>query len=327
MCCRRIATTIIAFSLATFLPAATTLPLPSHGDTVRLIITGDAGASHSRLREGILAVQKSKPLDGIMLVGDNFYPCGVRSVEDPQWAKITDHFGPAQVPIFAILGNHDFGNPDPDGKLPALCAAAASNPSAQVEATGRIPEWHLPARSYRLRGVFADFFMADTEPVAMNWSEPRFGSEASAAVKKRLQQALHESAAHWKIVVGHHTIYSSGVHGRVNGFDQSHMRLMLPMLEQERVDLYVCGHDHDMELIGDLSAHGAPLFLISGAGSGLDEMKVRKAQGEPPTVFPPLPPKPFYGFALLELTKTTMSVSFYDEHGTLEGGPFVMRKP
>jgi tartrate-resistant acid phosphatase type 5 len=326
MNCRRIAV-IIAFSLAASLPAATTLPLPAHGETVRLIITGDAGASHSRLRAGILALQKEKPIDGIVLVGDNFYPCGVGSVDDPQWTKITEHFGPAQVPIFAILGNHDFGNPDPDGKLPPLCAAAVSNPSAQVEATARIPEWHLPARSYRLRGVFADFFMVDTEPVAMNWSEPRFGSETSAAVQQRLRQSLHESAAHWKIVVGHHTIYSSGVHGRVNGFDQSHMRLMLPMLESERVDLYICGHDHDMELIGDLTAKTRPLFLISGAGSGLDEMKVRKAHGEPPTVFPLPQPKPFFGFALLELTKTTMSVSFYDEHGALKGGPFVVRKP
>src|SRR5437764_9619295 len=89
-------------------PIATpVVKLPSHDHLVRLIVTGDAGSTHSQLRAGILAVQKKQRIDGIVLVGDNFYPCGVTSLADPQWSKITQHFGPANVPIFAVLGNHD----------------------------------------------------------------------------------------------------------------------------------------------------------------------------------------------------------------------------
>src|SRR5256885_5275730 len=51
--------------------------------------------------------------------------------------------------------------------------------------------------------------------------------------------------------------------------------LSRPLFRRYHVNAYICGHDHDMELIG-----GHPPILISGAGSGLDVMKPRRAAGE-----------------------------------------------
>lgn len=58
-----------------------------------------------------------------------------------------------------------------------------------------------------------------------------------------LDHDLSRSPTRWKIVVFHHTIYSSGRHG-------SRKRLrddILPVLEQHHVDLVFMGHDHSYE--------------------------------------------------------------------------------
>src|SRR5205814_2462463 len=64
----------VAFLFATSL--FTTADLPVHAGRLRLMVVGDAGATHSALRAGMLVVQHDHPVDAILLVGDNFYPCG-----------------------------------------------------------------------------------------------------------------------------------------------------------------------------------------------------------------------------------------------------------
>jgi tartrate-resistant acid phosphatase type 5 len=314
-----------SFSLAIALFATSIVHLPSHGHVVRLIVTGDAGGTHSQLRGGIPALEKRTPIDGIVLVGDNFYPCGVTSLADPQWSKITDHFGPAGVPIFAILGNHDYGDPQPTAGPPTIVCGHPS-PQAEVDASGRIAHWVFPARHYVLRNEFAELAMIDSQPIASAWMTGFLGSDAASDEVHWLTAQLETARVPWRVVVGHHTMYSSGEHGRRNGKNQRNMRALLPLLEREHVDLYICGHDHDMELIGHLKAGREPLFLISGAGSGLDEMKPRGDGSEPPTIWPPTPHKPFLGFALLEITRSKLAVTFYDDAGHVRSSRYVLRK-
>ena len=304
------------------------IPLAPKGQSIRLLITGDAGATHSKLRPGILAVQKQQPIDAIVLTGDNFYPCGVSSVDDPQWSKISEHFGPAEVPIFPVLGNHDYGDPGVDRQKSALCATFATDPQAEIQESGPVKGWSFPSENYVVSTEWSDLLMIDTEPVAMQFDRPFLGSGTSRSVTSWLKEHLHGSTKPWRIVVGHHTIYSSGVHGRTNGFDQQHMRRLLPLLRKEHVDLYICGHDHDLELIGDLHHHKGPMFLVSGAGSGLDEMRERKPKAlktEPATLFPD-PVAPMYGFAILEIESSRLSITFYDEAGVAQKQPFVIEK-
>lgn len=295
---------------------------------VRLVVTGDAGATHSRLRAGILAVQKRHPIDAIVLVGDNFYQCGVDSVRDPQWSKITEHFGPAGVPILAIFGNHDYGDPSRDRHKSAACAGFATRPTAEIEATGSVPGWIFPAENYKVTTPFADLFMIDTQPLAMNWDHPFLGSGTASSVRSWLEWRLRQSAKPWRIVMGHHTMYSSGVHGRANSPDQRNMRKLLPLMAAAHVDLYVCGHDHDLELLGDPRLRGGMFFLVSGAGSGIDEMHGRKhdlLNHEPPTLFPD-PIAPMYGFAVLEIEASRLTITFYDQAGVMQKQPFVIQK-
>jgi tartrate-resistant acid phosphatase type 5 len=314
--------------VATFLTAAcqaAQVPLPSHGGVVRLIVTGDAGSTHSQLRAGILALQKRMPIDGIVLAGDNFYPCGISSLNDPQWSKITQHFGPANIPIFAVLGNHDYGDPNPPAGVPRL-TCGHPDPAAEVEANGKVPHWVFPARHYVVGNDLAELVMLDSQPIASGWSKGFLGSDTAAQEKAWLAGKLAGRDRRWRIVVGHHTMFSSGIHGRQNGTNQRNMRGLLPLLRSAHVDAYICGHDHDMEMLGDLKPSGGPLFVVSGAGSGLDEMQPRTAAGEPRDIWSPMPRAPFYGFALLEISRSELAVTFYDAAGNAASGRLVRRR-
>jgi hypothetical protein len=180
------------------------------------------------------------------------------------------------------------------------------------------------ARSYVLRSALADIIMLDTQPIASNWMEPYRGSAPGANVRAFLEEQLAATHSRWRVVVGHHTIYSSGIHGRQNSHFQRNMRALLPLFESNGVDLYVCGHDHDLELIGDGTGKRRPWFLISGAGSGLGTLG-RRPESEPPTIFPKRL-TPFLGFALLEIAPERLSVTFYDDAGNMRGTPYGLRR-
>jgi tartrate-resistant acid phosphatase type 5 len=312
---------------ATCLAASPVIQLPHH-QTLRFIVTGDAGSTHSQLREGMLAVMKQTPIDAILLVGDNFYPCGVTSTDDPQWTKITQHFGPTNLPIYAVLGNHDYGDQQERGQTD-YWTCGHPDPQAEVAATEKIAKWNMPARNYTLHSPLADFVMIDTQPVALNFPKTYAGSLGADGEKAWIATALDGTHAHWRIVVGHHTMFSSGMHGRTNNATQTRVRELLPLFRDNQVDLYICGHDHDMELLGGLQRgpKSDPLFLVSGAGSGTGEIRPRHANlKEPPTIYPPLPITQVLGFAVLEIDATHLTVTFFDQKGKQIGGPYTSVK-
>ncbi|HEV7424723.1 MAG TPA: metallophosphoesterase [Thermoanaerobaculia bacterium] len=309
------------------LAASPVIELPKR-PALRFIVTGDAGSTHSQLRDGMLAVMKQMRIDAILLVGDNFYPCGVTSTDDPQWTKITQHFGPANLPIYAVLGNHDYGDQQQRGGTD-YWTCGHPDPQAEVAATGKIGKWEMPARNYTLHSPLADFVMIDTQPLALDFPNDYAGSLGAAGEKAWIGHALDGMHAHWRIVVGHHTIFSSGVHGRTNNATQTRVRELLPLFRQDHVDLYICGHDHDMELLGELQRgpKSDPLFLVSGAGSGTAEIRPRRATvKEPPTIYPAFPITQVLGFAVLEIDATHLTVTFFDHTGKEIGGPFTTVK-
>jgi hypothetical protein len=121
--------------------------LTPRGAVLRLAVTGDTGDGAEAVAKGIARVHTTSPLDAILLIGDNFYPCGVTSERDPRWS-VNLPLTRIGIPLSPVLGNHDF--------------CGKSDPEAQIRATGTIPNWHFPARQYALRTPFADFAFVDT---------------------------------------------------------------------------------------------------------------------------------------------------------------------
>ncbi len=209
---------------------------------------GTGGCGQHAVADSLAAKAQRDGLDFILTVGDNFYPFGVSSLEDPQWrAKFEEVYSaPAlQVPIYASLGNHDY----------------ASNPDAQVAYSSRSSRWIMPARYYTFHRTLADgtdvqFFAVDTTPIQMN-------APVVSAQLSWLDQELSRSEARWKIVFGHHPVFSHGLHGPTPALVEK----LRPLLETNRVDLYIAGHDHTLEMLKPVNGVH---YCISGGGAGTD---------------------------------------------------------
>lgn len=270
--------------------ASTELPqvdlVPRNG-VLRFAVTGDTGDGSDQVSRGIARVHAGLPLDGIILTGDNFYPCGPKSVSDPLWNKARP-LTKVGIPVYPVLGNHDFcGGADPD---------------AQVRASATLENWRFPGRQYVARSPLADFLFVDTTPLVKGRKH---------AVETAIRGAFGKSKAPWRVVVGHHPVVSSGYHGYFPRIEVSRMREMIPALRDAKADLYICGHDHHVEFL-----RGRMMHLVSGAGSKpIPPIKLRTT-----TVYPEEVRRERIGFAVLEITATRVRVRFYDGKGNARSG-------
>lgn len=232
-------------------------------DALNFVVIGDWGRLGENDQQDV-STQMGKTAHDIgahfvISVGDNFYENGVTSVDDVQWHESFEDVYTApslQVPWYVVLGNHDYhGNCD-----------------AQIEYSKKSPRWRMPARyfqqSHQLdNNTTADFFYIDTNPLlkASHDHESREKMSAQIATQKAPDQlawfeaALAASKAQWKIVIGHHPIYSGGEHGD----SPELIKHILPLLQEYGVQAYFNGHDHDLQhlMAGDIN------LFISGAGS------------------------------------------------------------
>ena len=236
----------------------------------------------------------------IISVGDNFYEHGVASTDDPQWQKTFEdvYVAPSlQVPWYVALGNHDYlGNCD-----------------AQIAYSRLSQRWNMPARYFtqtrRLDAATAvDFFYLDTTPMVRGyWHEPVYREHVlTQDVAKQLawfEAALAASTAPWKIVIGHHPIYSGG--GPLgHGDTRELIRDVLPLLKQYRVQAYFNGHDHNLQHL----QVGTVNLFDSGAGS-----RARPVFKTGYTKFA----KACSGFTTVSLQAERMKVGMIDYHGDL----------
>jgi hypothetical protein len=80
---------------------------------------------------------------------------------------------------------------------------------------------------------------------------------------------------------------------------------LLPILK-ERADIYLAGHDHDLE---HLRPEGGVHFFISGGGGA----KLREPKPDPRSLFA----KPTHGFAVIEVNSTQLKISFIGTDGVV----------
>lgn len=191
----------------------------------------------------------------VISTGDNFYENGVTSIRSPQWLSSFENIyseASLQIPWYVVLGNHDY----------------RGGPAAEVEYTRVSRRWRMPARYFSQRftlpgGGTAEFFFLDTQPFIEGYRrDSRYADVAKQSKQAQLgwlETGLAASKADWKIVVGHHPVFSKGRHG-----DTRELILdVQPLLERYGVQVYLNGHDHDMQHI---VVHGIS-YLTSGAGS------------------------------------------------------------
>lgn len=203
----------------------------------------------------------------ILGLGDNFYPTGVSSELDPKfkvaWSDVFLAHQALQVPWYVILGNHDY----------------MGVPEAQVKFTTSTKNvggfWRMPSPYYtvswndnhpEIPHNFIDLFAMDTNGCQGHVQRSHPSSiEHLQEQKIWLRERLEHSSAHWKVVIGHHPMYTKGrghqlacvrlrdemyTCNRYNRITKRYERAQCQGFGMENVvanggaDLYISGHEH-----------------------------------------------------------------------------------
>ncbi|WP_303674943.1 metallophosphoesterase [Vampirovibrio chlorellavorus] len=204
---------------------------PVAGATYRFVAMGDWGAGTPFQKD--VAAQLAKrykeaPYQAVLLLGDNIYPDG--NVTKHGKAYFTDTYAPLieqSVQFIVALGNHDVLAGHQDDQLRFF---------------------HMPGYYYSVHKPLVDIFVIDSNRFAKDEVQQRW-----------LAKALHASRTPWKVVMGHHPIYSSGDHGLNSGLRKT----LEPILVKEKADLYLAGHDHEYERFQPIQG---VVHLVSGGG-------------------------------------------------------------
>ena len=207
-------------------------PTASKELVLRFVAIGDTGSGNANqyaVAQAMEQYRSQQPYDLVVMAGDNIYNQGemakIKTVfEDPYQALLQQ-----KVRFQACLGNHDIREANGDGQV-------------------KTPLFNMKGRYYTFQEKSVQFFVLDTNtnvdwPLQLTW----------------LEQNLAQSAAPWKIVYGHHPIYSSGHYGT----DQAMVQRLTPLFKKHRVQLYINGHEHNYERTKLIDG---TTYLITGHG-------------------------------------------------------------
>ena len=233
-------------------PPAENAPPP-----IRFLMYGDAGTGDAiqmsvAARMGELVSASPLPVPFALVVGDNIYPAGASSADDPSFAeKFEKPYAPlisAGVVFYTVLGNHDVYTLDGQAELDYARRVQAAAALAQRPRPG----WYMPDRSYKVarqEGGGIAVFALDSSHESIDVSQLSW-----------LARELPAQTARWKVVFAHHPVYSTGSHGDTPNFPER----LAPVLETGGAHFYFSGHDHNFDHLAPVQ--GVNYFLTGGAG-------------------------------------------------------------
>ncbi|MES2744646.1 MAG: metallophosphoesterase [Bdellovibrionota bacterium] len=260
-------------------------PKVSVGTSAELILVGDMGTGgedQKRLAAAMNTYCESHPLAAIIFLGDNFYPHGVKTTEDPQWESIfRTPYGLSclkNIPFYALLGNHDY----------------KGNPSAQIAYHSKSPEWNMPHRFYDLQfGKLLSLTMLDTNILDIC-------GLSSYCTLDFLRESLKTSDSNFKIVLGHHPIVSSS-----SKYPRNFQGNVLERILCDQAHYYIAGHSHHLEhLTAGNCKTPLDLFIVGGGGADLYEVK----EWQKETRFA----QSAFGFMSLKVDAESLTFTFHD---------------
>jgi 3',5'-cyclic AMP phosphodiesterase CpdA len=240
---------------------------------------GDFGSGTQSQREvaaEIVRMGRARPFDFGLTFGDNFYPSGMKGVDDPRWHDWWENlYGPLGITFYPCLGNHEWYSDD----------------GAAAEIAYHSPTWKFPSPYYTFTAGPVQFFAIDT-------------TEISEAEALWLDQAIAASTARWKVVYGHHPIFAPERNAKSGNY-MAYMQSRLWPLLKGRVDAYLCGHQHAM-------AHMAPqdgvhFFMSGGGGAPLGKVSTKA----PGTEFA----ESRFGFLTLDADAAKLTITIFDTDG------------
>ena len=193
----------------------------------------------------------------IVSCGDNFQIAGVTSTTDPLWRSNFENVytqKSLQVDWFPVLGNHDY----------------KGNTQAQIDYSKISHRWKLEDHYYTFvrkinDSISARFIFLDTPPLVEQYHTkggyPDVAVQDTALQMQWLNDVLANSKEQWKVVFGHHPVYSAS---KTHGNTPEMIQRVKPLLEKYHAQFYFCGHDHDFQ---HLREKGKDVdYVVTGTG-------------------------------------------------------------
>ena len=237
----------------------------------------------------------------VAVLGDIHHFMGVRSVQDPLWETnfewIYKH-PELMIPWYPVLGNHEY----------------QGTTQAVLDYSTVSRRWEMPARYYAQiwpisEKVEALLIFIDTTPLIdkYQYDPVRYSDAGKQSIKRQLDwidSTLSVSTARWKIVLGHHPIYTGTTKAESERRDLQ-IRLQ-PLLDKYRVDIFVSGHIHNFQHI---RVPGSSVdYVVNSSASHTRE--VVPFEGA-------LFSSPDPGFSLCTTKETELIITFVNEEGEI----------
>lgn len=252
---------------------------PDHDGELRLVVLGDWGSG--QIEQWNVAQAMDTVADRVggfhagLMLGDNFYPAGVRSTDDPMWQRyfveVYDTPWLSRLPWWVILGNHDY----------------SGNIQAQVDYSEVNPIWNMPDDFWRHELFGLTVLGLNTCKRFLRWD----------AQLHRLDRWLADCDPRRTIALGHHPILTDSTHPA----SKRVMKDVRPRLEEAGVRAYFAGHDHNQQLITE----GGFVQIVQGAGG---KRLHHKLTPKPHSRFHAVK----YGFSTLTVRGDDMQLAFFD---------------
>jgi tartrate-resistant acid phosphatase type 5 len=205
-------------------------------------------------------------------------------------------------PAYAVLGNHDYQR-WPGSKVDAELEYARS---------GRT-RFTMPSRWYRFEfpanNPLITFLALDSNMPKDSYKE-WLGKDFTLTPQQQAEQLAWFEAelkrprtTPFLAVMAHHPVYSDGPHGDhpvlVREWD--------PLFRKYNVNLYLAGHDHDLQHL-EFEGHPTSVFLSGGGGADLYPLKIEASQRGPYA-------QKVYGFSHISVSPRQMTLRHLDQNG------------
>ncbi len=207
---------------------------------------GDTGNHSNELKKMINMIYKQAHLSAqmgaqnIILLGDNFYCDGVNYNDGPEWNNFKKIFFNKSIPIYSILGNHDY----------------IKAPMAQITSKNFIMPYYYYFKQINNIGCWfidtqildpGDKMYINNPYIYLYDSLIKAHSNYNDAFNNHILWLDNEFEKHkhlkYKLVFGHYPIISSGVYGENIKLYSILMKYFL----KYNITAYISGHDHNLQ--------------------------------------------------------------------------------
>ena len=283
------------------------------GERVRFAVIGDmglAGIPQAAVARGV-AKACNDECHFALFLGDNLYDVGIQNEGDEEELSCLLGQYP-DVPKYLTLGNHDY-----DKLHPKLSRA-----SKQLEwiRDGSDVDAHGGYHFYRFSAGCVDAVAIDTNFLVRGQLKTNYDRVA------RFLGTMRAKHGRWSIAFGHHPYHSNGNHGDAGDFRDGGMsfwtgeffRNFMDLHVLDRADLYLAGHDHNLQFFPQVD-DTATAQVLSGGGAKCSG-PVGRSRGQ--TTLEHYG----HGFALVDAAPNRLEVTFHAYDGEKIWGTYRTRE-